>query len=306
MVMNEINEGRSTKEVRYALVTPVRDEELYIGAMIDSVLAQQTLPAKWVIVDDGSTDKTADIITDYARQHAFIELVRLPVRAERMPGGEGALAQALRRLNLAEYDFFARFDADLIFEPDYMAQIFSEFSADPTLGIAGGGLYVDTGRGLELERVPDYHVRGALKMYRRECSDQIGGLTSRIGWDTIDEVSAWTRGWKTRSFFQNRVRHCRPTGKGLRCARVYWERGKAEYYTWSHPLFVLAKTLKLGAENFSVLKPLSFLAGFASCYVNRETRLQDPGFVKTRHSQQWERIAAGLRIGPHRNPSLPD
>ena len=220
---------------RYALITPVRDEEEYVGAMIDSVLAQHVLPKKWIIVDDGSTDRTAAIVASYAQRFDFIELIQLPARDRRMAGGEAAIPTALRKVKyLHEFDFLARFDADLIFSHDYIACILDEFDRDPKLGIAGGGLYNEIGGVLKLEKDPDHHVRGALKMYRRQCLEQISALTTQIGWDTIDEVEARTKGWTTRSFFEYRVIHRRPTGGGIQANRVYWERGKAEYYTWSH------------------------------------------------------------------------
>jgi poly-beta-1,6-N-acetyl-D-glucosamine synthase len=293
-MLKNVHEFDSGKAWRYALVTAVRDEEKYMSAMIDSILAQQVLPAKWIVVDDGSSDNTANIVMSYAHRHNFLEVVQLPARDKRLPGGEAAVRHALGRLNVSDFDFVARFDADLVFEPDYIARIFSEFDRDPTLGIAGGGLYVETNHGSRLETVPTYHVRGALKMYRRQCFQEIGSLSSRIGWDTIDEVSAWTKGWKTKSFFEYRVKHCRPTGEGVRFAHVYWARGKAEYYSWSHPLFVLAKTLKTGIDNFSVLKPLSFFAGFVYCYLNKETRLQDLMFVRVRRNQQLERMRSSM------------
>jgi glycosyltransferase involved in cell wall biosynthesis len=278
----------------FALITPVRDEEKYIGAMIDSIVAQEVRPAKWIIVDDGSRDGTPGIVAHYVRQFSFIELVQLPVSHGRMPGGEGAVCQALRRLNLSEFEFVARFDADLVFERDYIVRILHEFRRDPKLGIAGGCLCIERNGGLELERHPDYHVRGALKMYRRECFEQIGGLTTGMGWDTIDEVYAWTKGWRTRSFFEYRVIHRRPTGEGLNASLVYWERGKADYYTWSHPVFVLAKTIRLVRQTHSLTKPACFLAGFVGSYARADQRLQDPAFTRTRRRQQMQRIYSVL------------
>jgi len=279
------------------MVTPVYNEDKYIAAMVESVLSQTIRPVKWVIVDDGSTDGTAEVVASYANRHDFIELVRRPRREERLPGGEVAIQQALHKVELLEYEFLARFDGDLILEPDYMEQILREFARDPRLGIAGGGLYIEKNGQLELEIEPAYHVRGALKMYRRDCFEQIGGLTTRIGWDTIDEVYAWIHGWKTRSFVQYRVIHCRPTGLGLSRSRIFWERGKAEYYSWSSPLFVLIKTAKIATRNVAPVCALSLLAGFLSGYAAWEPRIQDPLFVKTRRDQQLGRL---LSLVTHR------
>lgn len=280
-----------TCDRRYALVTPVRDEEQYIGAMIDSVLAQQILPSRWIIVDDGSSDRTSEIVASYAARTGLIEVVRLPKRGVRHAGGEKAIASALERLTLMHYDYLGRFDADLVFEHDYISNIFNEFDNDPRLGIAGGGLYVERNGRLTLERVPEYHVRGAVKMYRRECFQHIGGLHTKIGWDTTDEVYAWSRGWRTRSFFQYRVYHRRPTGSGVGASRIFWARGQAEYYTWSDPLFVLAKSAKIALTEFAGLRSIAFLAGFLSCYLRHEERLQDSVYVDTRRRQQRRRMS---------------
>jgi glycosyltransferase involved in cell wall biosynthesis len=288
------------EKVRYALIMPVRDEEKYLSAMIDSILGQRVRPARWIIVDDGSTDRTPAIAESYAQRFNFIELIRLPVRDQRMPGGEGALPNALRRLNLSDFDYLARFDGDLLFGPDYIAQILEEFDRDRELGIAGGSLYSKRNGRLKLEADPTFHVRGALKMYRRQCFQDIGGLTTQIGWDTIDEVYAWIKGWTTRSFYQYKVLHRRPTGAGWHARRIYWERGRADYLTWSLPLFALAKTAKTAVASLSCLKAICYLAGFVSCYVRNESRIQDPAFAKARRHQQRNRMVALLML--RRNP----
>ena len=278
-------------ETRLVLFTPVRDEEQYIGAMMQSILAQTIRPARWIIVDDGSIDSTCEIIARYQQGHDFIELLRLPRRDRRRPGGEGAIDCALHGLCLEDFDFLARFDADLCFESNYIAGILGEFEKDPSLGIAGGGLFVEKDGTLQPEKAPAYHVRGALKMYRRECFEQIGRLATCMGWDTIDEVSAWTKGWATKSFFQYRVIHRRPTGEGLPTRRIYWKRGEGEYFTWSDPLFVMAKAFKIARDSRGVTAPLSFLAGFAACYFSRPGRLRHAVFVVARRKQQRARMA---------------
>jgi biofilm PGA synthesis N-glycosyltransferase PgaC len=273
---------------RIALITPLRDEEDYIEAMIVSIAKQQIQPAKWLIVDDGSTDKTPAIVKSYCQRFKFIELLELPARSERKPGGEGAIAYALQKLDLSRYDYLARFDADLLFENDYFIRLLDEFHRDPKLGIAGGGLYIDRNDRLVLERAPVYHVRGAVKMYRCECFDQLGGLGTDIGWDTIDEVYAWSRGWKTRSFFDIKVIHRRPTGESLHASRIYRERGRAEYLTWSHPAFVLLKSMKMAISNPANAR--YFLGGFVHSYKKHQVRLLDPEFKRTRRNQQFARI----------------
>lgn len=285
---------------RYALITPVRDEEAYIGDMIASMVAQTVLPSLWVIVDDGSVDKTAQIVSDFAGRFTFIKLVKLPSRNQRLAGGEGAVPNALKGINLSNFGFLARFDADLIFPPDYIECILGEFRRNPKLGIAGGELYVEKEGVLAPERNPLVHVRGALKMYRSQCLRDIGGLTSQIGWDTIDEVYAWTKSWTTRSFPEYKVIHRRPTGNGIAGTRVYRERGRAEYLTWSHPLFVLAKSFKILFRERSIARPICYLAGFILSYIRRESRLQDLTFAITRRKEQKHRLTALMAFGRRR------
>jgi biofilm PGA synthesis N-glycosyltransferase PgaC len=273
---------------RIALITPLRDEEEYIEAMIVSIAKQQIQPTKWLIVDDGSTDKTPAIVKSYCQQFSFIELLELPARSERKPGGEEAIAYALQKLDLPRYDYLARFDADLLFESDYFTRLLDEFHRDPKLGIAGGGLYIDRDGRLVLERAPVYHVRGAVKMYKCECFDQLDGLGTDIGWDTIDEVYAWSRGWRTRSFFDIKVIHRRPTGESLHASRIYQERGRAEYLTWSHPAFVLLKSMKMAISDLA--NASYFLGGFIHSYKKHQIRLLDHEFKRTRRNQQLARF----------------
>jgi biofilm PGA synthesis N-glycosyltransferase PgaC len=295
MTITTIITNDSHTHPRIALITPLRDEANYIGAMADSIVAQQTLPTKWLIVDDGSTDGTPAIVRAYCRKFEFIELLELPARSERRPGGEGAIASALQKLDLSNIDYLARFDADLLFERDYFSRLVDRFNQDPKLGIAGGGLYIIDRRGrLVPEHAPEYHVRGALKMYRRECFEQLGGLGTDIGWDTIDEVYAWSRGWRTRSFMDIQVIHRRPTGESLHASRIYRERGRAEYLTWSHPAFVLLKTMKMAIK--SPANARYFLDGFLRSYRERHVRLRDPKFRRTRRNQQFARVFGVLRL----------
>lgn len=287
MITSRATVGPS-QQPRIVLITPVRDEEQYIAPMIGSIFSQTISPTRWLIVDDGSTDATPAIVRQWAQRCDYIELLQLPPRTERRAGGEGAIAFALSRIDLSQFDYLARFDADLLFPKDYYARILAEFDKDAGLGIAGGGLYIERNGRLELERVPQYHVRGALKMYRRTCFEQLGGLSAQIGWDTMDEVTAWSRGWRTRSFPEIPVIHRRPTGKGLAARLVYTERGRAEYLTWSHPAFVVAKALKLAL--YSPNTALFFMRGFLGACWTHPYRIQDPEFARARRKQQIARM----------------
>lgn len=292
---------------RYALVTPVRDEELYIGDMIRSISQQTVRPVRWIIVDDGSRDRTAAIVNEHAQRLDFLTLIQLQARNRRLAGGEGAVPQALRQLTLRDFDFLARFDADLLLPADYIEKMLTRFHDNTRLGIAGGTLYVEKSGRLVPEKVPDIHVRGALKMYRRQCFEDIGGLTKQIGWDTLDEATAWSCGWETKSFSDIAVIHRRPTGQGIAPSCIYRERGRAEYLTWSHPLFVIAKSIKTGLSEVSLLKPACYLAGFISSYLRHEPRIRNPRIARARRRQQKDFVLkriglAGMLAGRTASP----
>lgn len=276
---------------RIALISPVRDEENFIGAMIESIIAQTVRPERWIIVDDGSCDRTPQIVAGYANKFAFIQLVALPQRKERAAGGEGAIPCALSKIDLDSIDYLARFDADLVFPPDYFERILEQFSRDEKLGIAGGMLFIEQNGSRTLENDPDFHVRGALKMYRRQCFVDIGGLTSQFGWDTIDEVMAWTKGWTSHSFKSPLVLHRRPTGQGTQARRLFRLRGQAEYLTWSHPIHVAVKTAYIAWTERSLIKPWCYVMGYIENIVKRPERIQDPDFTRARRKQQIDRIA---------------
>jgi len=282
----------ASEKVRFGLVTPVRDEEAFIGAMIESVVAQTARPLRWIIVDDGSRDKSVDIIREYERRFGFIRLLQLPPREQRFFGGECAASIGLRELAGEDLEYIARFDADLVFPPDHFARIFEECIANPKLGIAGGGLYVERNGALVIESRAPNHVRGALKVYRRRCLEEIGGLAEGVGWDTLDEVTAWVNGWETRTFENVEAVHRRPTGQATPPNRLYHARGRAEFLTWSHPLFVVAKAVKIAVTQHSAMKPIFYLMGFLTGYALGERRPHEPAIARARRAQQWKRIVA--------------
>ncbi|MGA3322972.1 MAG: glycosyltransferase family A protein [Terriglobia bacterium] len=274
------------------MVTPAFNEEKFIGKMIESIVAQSIPPSKWIIVNDGSTDRTGEIIEGYRSKYPLIEQLMLPKRDKRLPGGEAAIEYALKQIDLKDYDFLARYDADIVFSDDYVQRVLDEFHRDATLGIAGGELSWDANGTLIPERSPRYHVRGALKMYRVPCFLDIGGLKPYMAWDTIDEVSAWVKGWKTKTVDGAKAVHLRPTGSAIPARSLFWESGKMEYWSWSHPAFVLAKTANLAVRTLSPVRAASYLGAFLSCYFLRVERIQDKDFKRVRRQQQIRRMLA--------------
>jgi len=290
--------GEETEVIcRYVMVTPVKNEERFLGGMISSVLRQTVRPVKWVIVDDNSTDRTGEILGQVTADHAWIMTVKSGDQAvHRKPGGEGVVHCGIRQVNLEEYDFFARLDADITFEADYFERLFREFDKNPRLGIASGVCYVWSKKRLVEEKHPRFHTRGALKTYRIPCYREIGGLERELGWDTVDEIRANMHGWETRSFPELKVIHHRPTQSAFGALKGNRNLGIAGYYVGYHPLFMLARALKRIAHPPYLLGGLSMLFGFLCGYLKSFPRIQDRELIRYVRKQQWDRLVGKSTI----------
>jgi glycosyltransferase involved in cell wall biosynthesis len=277
---------------RYVIITPARDEEEHVQATIESVSGQTVRPAEWVIVNDGSTDRTGAIIDHYAAQFPWIRTIHRPDRGFRKSGGGvvDAFNEAYRSLRCNDWDFIVKLDGDLSFSADYFQRCFEHFSKEPDLGIGGGGVYHDSGCELKLEVNPRFHVRGASKIYRRPCWDAIGGLWAGAGWDTIDEVKANMLGWKTRSFEELPLLHHRPTGAADGHLRDLMKHGLACYTCGYHPLFVLASCTYRVFRKPYVLGSCAIAWGFLKAHVTHTQRPDDKRFTRYLRTQQLRRL----------------
>lgn len=276
----------------YVVITPVRDEEAFLPATIESMIRQTVLPREWVIVDDGSKDKTGTIIQDYASRYPWIKAVRRKDRGFRKSGGGvvDAFNDGYRALSSGDWEFIAKFDGDLTFEPDYFEKCFGEFERDPKLGVGGGVICYITDGVKRLEEVPAFHVRGATKIYRKACWDGIGGYWPAPGWDTMDEVKANSLGWSTRSFGDLHLIHHRVTGTadGLWGGLVKY--GRANYICGYHPIFMIGKCVRrLGAKPF-ILGSVALMYGYVTGYLNRIPQVDDPVAIAYLRRQQLNRL----------------
>lgn len=276
----------------YAIITPVRDEEKYLQATIECVCGQSIRPAEWVIVDDGSTDRTGDIADAYAERHNWIRVLHRHNRGFRRSGGGvmEAFYDGYRSLGSTSWEFLVKLDGDLTFSPKYFESCFEHFDRDSELGIGGGEIQHNIAGRLVVEENPRFHVRGATKIYRRACWEAIGGLWPASGWDTIDEVKANMMGWKTYAFPELPLVHHRITGteEGLYRDRV--KHGVACYVSGYHPLFVVATAVRRIMSKPRVIGSAGMLYGFLKCYVERPKRPQDTSYFTYIRSQQLRRL----------------
>ncbi len=212
---------------RVLLITPARDEAAYLATTIRAVTEQSRPPDLWLVVDDGSSDDTPSILRSMAARVPFLETMPMPPQDRTEEDGLTLAAEArafnaaLATVDLTQFTHVGKLDADVELPPDYFECLIERFEEEPQLGIAGGSLLEHGRRGWRPTKVPEHHVRGALKLYSRECFEAIGGIEERLGWDTIDETYARMEGFATRSLPELSAKHHRPVAtRGERCGAV--------------------------------------------------------------------------------------
>ena len=287
-------------ENNYVLITPARNEERFIAKTLESVVAQVLPPKKWVIVSDGSTDRTDEIVAQVEKQHGFIKLIRLETAHQRNFAAKArAIKTAYRTLADLDFDFIGNLDADISFEPDYFARIFREFERDPKLGVAGGDPFdVIDGKIVQVVHVRN-HVRGAVQMFRRHCYEEIGGypLLRHGGIDTAAEIMVRMNGWQTQSFAGIPLYHHRLAGTAKSDIwRARLKEGKRDYCLGWHPLFMVAKSLARLSEKPYVLGTLIRLAAYLHTWLQREERQLSDEFISFVHKEQMDRLRVLLKL----------
>jgi biofilm PGA synthesis N-glycosyltransferase PgaC len=278
----------------YALITPARNEQDYIGHTLQSVVQQTVLPQRWIIVNDRSTDHTASIVADYADRYSFIHLISVSGDQQRNFGSKSkAIAHAYEQLADVAFDFVGNLDADIGLDPCYYECILAQLEANPRLGIAGGIRYDLKHGKFELRDCARNSVGGPIQLFRRACYEEIGGYMplSYGGIDAVAEISARMHGWEVRSFPEYRVYHYRATGTASQSSRrALYRAGLRDYTIGYHPLFEVARTFRRMKDKPYVIGAWITFAGYLSALVRRLDRPVSPELVAYLHSEQMQRL----------------
>ena len=275
---------------KYVAITPARDEEKFLPGLLDSMLQQSVLPERWIVIDDGSTDSTPQILDKAASAHPWIEVHHLSHDRPRAEGGESIIMQFLPREVWERYDYILRLDADISFRSEFVKSLLAEFARDPKLGIAGPTLYEPQGAEWKEIRSPAFHTRGAAKMYSRICFASIGGLENGLGWDTIDEARAMMMGLRSRAFPHIRAHHHRPQGAAGGLWKSRMAAGLAAYKIGYSPLFILARAIRRSLEPPFPFGGILLLAGYVQAGWQGTQRISSPEVVKFVRQQQVRRL----------------
>jgi biofilm PGA synthesis N-glycosyltransferase PgaC len=288
---------QDVSRLSYALITPARNEEAYIEKTIQSVISQDYLPKKWIIVSDGSTDRTDEIIQSYVLSNSWIEFLRMPERRERQFAAKvQCFNAAYERIKNMSYDIIGSLDADISFESDYFAFLLSKFIKFPRLGVAGTPFMEGPSR-YDYRFTNIAHVSGACQLFRRECFEDIGGYVpiKAGGIDWIAVTTARMQGWTTRTFIEKTCFHHRPMGTGNSSQMMTWFRhGKKDYFLGGHPLWQMCRSLYQMSKRPYIIGGSLLLFGYIWAFLNRTEKPISEDLIEFHRNEQMQRLKGML------------
>lgn len=281
--------------MNYYIIIPAYNEEQFIALTLQSLVEQTVLPAKVVIVNDGSTDSTAEIVSAFAKEYPFISLMNKTSDAIHLPGSKviQAFQKGLESVD-DNYDFIVKADADLIFPLNYFETLISHFKADERIGMAGGFCYIEKNGDWILENLTDKdHIRGALKAYRKATFKQIGGLKPAMGWDTVDELLCKFYDWKIKTDETLHVKHLKPTGANYSKTARY-KQGEA-FYTLGYGFWITSiASAKLALRKKKPLLFLDYLNGFWKAKSSKKALLVTEEQAEFIRNYRWKKMKEKL------------
>lgn len=270
---------------KYVLISPCRDEAAYMRETLDSVINQSIKPAKWIIVDDGSTDNTPRILAEYQREHDWIEVVRQRDRGRRAvgPGVIEAFYAGYNSISADDYDYLCKLDLDLRLPPRYFEILIEKMAAEPRIATCSGKAYVEEHGRLIDERHGDDTSLGMTKFYRVSCFKAIGGFVREVMWDGIDCHQCRMHGWIACSWDEPELRfvHLRPMGSSQKS--IYFGRmrhGYGQYFMGTGFLFMAASAISRIGQKPYFVGSLAMVWGWLQSALMRKPRYNDPEFRK--------------------------
>jgi glycosyltransferase involved in cell wall biosynthesis len=295
---------RQTMNLRYILITPARNEESFIEGTIQSVISQTVRPHRWIVVSDGSTDRTDEIVSRYAMEQQWMALLRMPERRDRTFAAKArCFNAACDLLNGIPHDIIGNLDADITFGPDYFEYLLGKFADHPGLGVAGTPFVEDGSAPYDYRVANIEHVSGACQLFRRECFEEIGGYVpiKAGGIDWVAVTTARMKGWQTRTFTDRTCFHHRKMGTAK--GSIYsakFRLGREDYYLGGHPLWAILRAVSQMRHKPYVLGGLFLLLGYMTSAAKRIERPVSPELLHFCRKEQMQRLRRMLvkSIGP--------
>jgi glycosyltransferase involved in cell wall biosynthesis len=280
--------------VKYVLITPAHNEQAFIAKALESVCAQTNRPERWIIVDDGSTDGTAEIIQKYATRHSWIEVIHREPRLDRSFAAKvQAFNAGLQRARSLQFDIIGNLDADISFDRDYLEFLVRKFSENSNLGVAGTP-FLENGYDSAIDSFEgENHVAGGCQLFRRQCFEDIGGYTPNRagGIDWIAVTTARMKGWKTRSFREKRFHHYRALGTaGKSGMAALFSYGEKDYYLGNSPIWQVFRISYRMTKRPFVIGGLALLSGYLWAGVRRTQRPISRELVRFHRREEMKKL----------------
>lgn len=283
----------------YVLITPARNEAEFIANTVISIINQTIKPGKWVIVSDGSTDGTDEIVKKYLPENPWIDLIRMPEHRDRTFAAKVACVNAgYEKVKEIPYDIIAILDADITFEPDYFEYLLTQFNNNPKLGVAGTP-FVEDDVQYDYRFTNIEHVSGACQLFRKECFEDIGGYIPIKGGgiDVVAVRTARMRGWQTRTFTERTCFHHRKMGTGTTSeVQALFKLGKEDYYLGGHPLWQVVRSVYQITRKPYLVGGIMLLAGYLWAATRRIEKPVSRELIDFHRNEQMQRLKKALRL----------
>lgn len=278
----------------YVIISPVKNEEMFIEHTINSVVNQTFLPEKWIIVNDGSTDRTREIIEKSSQKYSFIIPInrqnKQKIKRKRGQGVIEAFYAGFKTIQNENFEYIVKLDGDLLLPPDFFEKIFEQFRIDPKLGIASGISFAKKNGKWIREWASKGYTYGETKVYRKQCFEDIGGLVPHMGWDGIDHIKAVMKGWKASGFEDIIFYHLRPEGTGTGIIKSAYEEGICCHYMGYHPLFFILRSCKRMLSYPLFFGGLAMILSYLKCKIAGEKKIEDDNFISFLRKNQIKRV----------------
>ena len=281
----------------YVIITPAKNEGKYIENTLESISKQSLLPVKWIIVNDGSTDNTAEIVGKYTNKYPWIKLINNETKHEQRAGGPkivNAFYVGYNSLSNHDYNFIVKLDADLILPHNYFFNIAKCFEQNTRVGLCGGYCVIQKNGKYMKEIAPPFSIRGAFKAYRKQAFKEIGGIKSSWHWDGLDQMALRQKGWQIQALPLD-VIHLRPTSQEYNVYKHRFKSGR-EYYKDGHDVVLgFLRSILYGFQEPYILGGGIFFIGFIKAYLSREKKNVDRDLEKFIRKFQYKRLLKALR-----------
>lgn len=277
--------------MKHIIITPVYNEEKFLNTYIHSIINQSLRPVELILVDDNSSDNSSLIIQGFAEQYPWIRYVFHRSMNHKAQGKKviNAFNYGLQQTDLNDVDFISKIDADLELPPNYFMQIAQAFNEDSKVGICGGIIQeLKENQWVDIP-VASYHIRGALKSYRSDCFEQIGGLMPVLGWDGLDEMKAMHKRWSTKTI-DSSVKHFRPASKDYNPVELNYKLGAASYLNGVNLFMAMIRAIVKCKKKPFIKVAFSYANGYLASYLNKNERNVDPALARFINRFHFKRL----------------